>query len=126
MVETFDAGRRDDDAEDITEIQLSEAQLEVLSGFLCDAIALHLDVDKDLLNRELSTPEKLELLKTFAVNKKERTLAIAKIQKPNDGGVEISISTKVECLDTKAQTIAFLKRKDYSQLDLDGNTSLPS
>ena len=126
MVETFDAGRLVDETEDITQIQLGEAQLEVLQSFLRDAIALHLVVDKDLINRELCTPEKIELLQTFAVNIKERSLVIAKIQKPNDGGVEISISTKVECLGTNAQIIAFLKREEFSQLDFDGNTNLPS
>ena len=41
-----------------------------------------LAVNKDLLNRELHTPEKLELLKQFATDKGQRALVGAKVEKP--------------------------------------------
>ena len=97
----------------------------------------------------LHTPEKQELLKAFALEKGQRSLVVAKIEKPAtntsvdgvdtssnqeasdsqssirpDGNIEISISTKVEFLGANAQTIAFLKREDYSKLDLSGGIDL--
>lgn len=42
-------------------------------------------VNKDLLNRELHTPKKLELLKTFALDKSQRSLVVAKIDKISGG-----------------------------------------
>ena len=103
-------------------------------------------VKKDLLNRELHTGENLELLKMFALDKSQRALVVAKVEKPaantsvdgvdttasaaeasnsdthssmrQDGNVEILLSTKIEYLGPNAQSIAFLKREDYQKLEL--------
>lgn len=103
-------------------------------------------VNKDLLNRELHTPEKLEILKAYALDKSQRSLVVAKIEKPAhndsvdgadttashasgtnsdasssmrlDGNIEITLSKVVEYLGPNAQTIAFLKREDHAKLDL--------
>ena len=136
------------DTEAMAETELGEAELQSLCGFLQKAITSLLAVNKDLLNLTLHTPEKQELLKAFARDKGQRSLVVAKIEKPAtntsvdgvdsssqnasdsqssirpDGNIEISISTKVEFLGANAQTIAFLKREDYSKLDLSGGIDL--
>lgn len=103
-------------------------------------------VNKDLLNRELHTPAKIDLLKQFAQDKNQRSLVVAKIEKPStntsvdgadttasardgsgsdtqssmrqEGNLEITFSTKIEYMGPNAQTIAFLKREDFAKLDL--------
>lgn len=47
----------------MAQTELGEAELEILCGFLRDTVTSLLAVNKDLLNRELHTPDKLELLK---------------------------------------------------------------
>ena len=137
------------DTEAMAQTELGEAELQSLCSFLQKAITSLMAVNKDLLNMTLHTPEKQELLKAFALEKGQRSLVVAKIEKPAtnnsvdgvdtsasqeasdsqssirpDGNIEISISTKVEFLGANAQTIAFLKREDYSKLDLSGGIDL--
>ena len=69
--------------------ELGEAELEILCGFLRETVSSLLAVNKDLLNRELHSPEKLELLKQFAVEKSQRSLVVAKVEKPaTNSGVD--------------------------------------
>ena len=62
--------------------ELGEAELEILCGFLRETVAQLLAVNKDLLNRELHTPSVLELLKHYAMDKGQRSLVVAKIERP--------------------------------------------
>jgi len=125
---------------------IGEAELEILCKYLLETVSSLLAVNKDLLNRELHTPAKLELLKQFALDKSQRSLVVAKIEKPatnasvdgadttasaqdgsgsdsrssmhQDGNLEITFSTKIEYNGPNSQTIAFLKREDFAKLDL--------
>lgn len=75
----------DADNENMAPTELGEAELQILCKFLQETIASLLAVNKDLLNRELHTPKKLELLKTFALDKSQRSLVVAKIDKISGG-----------------------------------------
>lgn len=138
----------EDHVETMATAELGEAELEILCKYLQETVASLLAVNKDLLNHELHAPEKLELLKQFAQDKSQRSLVIAKIEKPStnasvdgadttasnkdasatsdtmslssmrDSNIQIYFSTKIEYLGPTAQTIAFLKREDFAKLDL--------
>ena len=107
---------------------LGEAELEILCKFLLETVSSLLAVNKDLLNRELHTPAKMDLLKQFAQDKNQRSLVVAKIEKPSsntsvdgadttasardasgsessmrqDGNLEITFSTKIEYMGPNA------------------------
>ena len=74
---------------------MGEAELEILCGFLRETVASLLAVNKDLLNRELHSPEKLEMLKQFAVDKGQRTLVVSKVERP-------AANASVDEIDTSA------------------------
>ena len=98
MVEAIDTGgRMNTEGEQDTEAQteLGEAELQSLCGFLQKAITSLLAVNKDLLNMTLHTPEKQELLKAFALEKGQRSLVVAKIEKP-------VTNTRVDGVDTSS------------------------
>lgn len=124
----------------------SEAEIEILANYLLAASHTLLDLNKDLINKEIHSTSVWQRLKTFAEEKQSRVLVIAKLEKgasvkegdsiKNEetkaddsistlksealSGVsaEIHFSDKVEYFGVAAQTIAFLKREDFSVLNL--------
>ena len=77
--------------------EIGEAELEILCKYLVETVSSLLAVNKDLLNRDLHAPAKLELLKQFAADKSLRSLVVSKIEKPStnasvDGTVDTSAS----------------------------------
>jgi hypothetical protein len=100
MVEAIDTGGRintegEQDTEAMAQTELGEAELQSLCGWLQKAITSLLAVNKDLLNMTLHTPEKQELLKAFALEKGQRSLVVAKIEKP-------ATNTSVDGVDTSS------------------------
>lgn len=77
-------------AEQVEQAELGEAELEILIKFLQETISSLLAVNKDLLNRELHDPERKELLLSFAQDKGQRSLVVAKIDKPNASAADSS------------------------------------
>jgi len=109
-------------------------------------------LNKDLLNKELHSASVQQRLKTFAEEKQSRALVIAKLDKgatvkevdttksgetkmdevsstlnseiQSNTTAEIFFSDKVEYYENAAQTIAFLKREDFSVLKLKAELDL--
>lgn len=133
-------------------VDYGEAELEVLSKYLLATCHSLLDLNKDLLNKELHSAPVQQRLKTFAEEKQSRTLVIAKLEKGaavkegetvkseeiklddtistlnsdlnSNTLAEIFFSDKVEYYGNAAQTIAFLKREDFAVLNLKADLDL--
>ena len=76
-----------------------------------------LAVKKDLLNRELHTGENLELLKMFALDKSQRALVAAKVEKP-------AANTSVDGVDTTASAAEASNSDTHSSMRQDGNVEI--
>ena len=138
----------------VTEDQLTvkDSELEILIKFLIETCQSLLAVNKDLLNRELHSPDQKELLTQFAIAGTVRTLVAVKVER--QGGVEVDsssaagsksnddsntdsqslsrleneqvdviFSSKIEYHGNKAQSIGFIKR-DTGKLDLRSDIDL--
>lgn len=140
---------------DMPAIEIGEADLEHINTYLASTCFTLLDINKDLFYKELHLPENQKQLKSFASEKSQRAILIAKVdhrakdaigegeeeggaqnQSPtkastsadnaNDGAqIELNFSLQVEHLGNNAHTLAFLKREPYSVLDLAQGSDQP-
>lgn len=117
--------------------------MENLNAYLAATCYTLINVSKDYFYKELHSPVNQATLRSFAVDKKLRTLVVARIDKPtttniaeaneevkgvevNNGGkeevnageeaaaVEIVFSVKVQFLGQMAHSIAFVKREAHA------------
>lgn len=117
--------------------------MENLNAYLAATCYTLINVSKDYFYKELHSPVNQATLRSFAIDKKLRTLVVARIDRPtaaniaegteevkggeeNNGGkedssedaVEILFTVKVQFLGQMAQSIAFVKREAHAQLEL--------
>ena len=93
-----------------------------------------------MFNKEVHGADNQKIISSFASDKALRALVVAKVEtKPSassslensesqdlsssllalaEGAIELRFSTQVEYLGSTAMTVAFLKRENYSRLDL--------
>ncbi len=77
----------------------SEAEIEILAKYLLAASHTLLDLNKDLLNKEIHSTSVWQRLKTFAEEKQSRTLVIAKLEK----GASVKEGESIKSEETKTE-----------------------
>lgn len=109
---------------------LSDSDLEFLNQYLASTCFTLINVNKDHFYKELHSPLSQATLKTFATDKKQRSLIVVRIEKPqqaveeegkqteDDNNFDIRFTLKVEYLGQTAHSIAFVKREAYQILEL--------
>ena len=107
-------------------IELTDAELHVLSQYLMATCTKLLDIDEEMMAKSLKNLETQDVLRQFA-EENNRTLVVAKIkeikQEEQEGEQEeekveeedeypfkLAFSTQIEYRGAETQSIAFLKR----------------
>ena len=147
MVDKIDVTQSIPSAVDV--IDFNEQDMEYLNQYLAATCFTLLNVNKDYFYKELHDPINQATLKQFAIEKKQRALLIAKIdrakeiakddkgqsplpkegeqQQPEldgEGQIELKFSLKVQYLGKTSHVIAFLKRESFQTLELRGTTDV--
>jgi dynein heavy chain 1 len=101
--------------------------LQGLIDYLSNISSIMLDVNKDIVYKELLMKTNNELVKSFASDRNTKLLCISKVDQDTGGGTppEIIIETDLQYKGIKASSICFIK-KESSNLDLTESKSISS
>ena len=106
----------------IDNVQFNEQSLQELVNYLSNVAYLMIDINKEILYKDLLTVSNLETIKNFATDRNTKMICISKLDGEDSNNFQIQVSSDLQYKNSKSSTCAFIKKETLLEVPNDTKT----